>query len=204
MGQRTEARRLAILEAAKHVFLERGYGDASMAEIAARAGGSKPTLYGYFRSKEDLFVAVMVERGAALIEPVFDAFEAHSDLTTALTALARELVRFLADPESLAFRRIICSEGARSSLGRTFYESGPKRGWTRVADRFSQAMATSEMRPADPWRATHQFRALCEAGPIQGLLEGSVSSITDHDLKVAADGAVEVFTRAYTVDREGR
>ena len=58
MRVRTESKREAILEAASHVFLESGFEGASMAEIAARVGGSKATLYGYFGSKEDLFVEV--------------------------------------------------------------------------------------------------------------------------------------------------
>src|SRR5262245_51865473 len=45
MGVRGEARRQKIVEAAVDVFREQGFERASMAEIAARAGGSKATLY---------------------------------------------------------------------------------------------------------------------------------------------------------------
>jgi AcrR family transcriptional regulator len=41
------------------VFLEAGFEAASMAQIAQRVGGSKATLYGYFPSKESLFVAAV-------------------------------------------------------------------------------------------------------------------------------------------------
>ena len=55
----TEAKREAILEAASKVFMEAGFEGASMAEISKVTGGSKDTLYSYFKSKEELFVDVM-------------------------------------------------------------------------------------------------------------------------------------------------
>lgn len=48
-----------ILEAAREVFCARGYEDASMAEIAARAGVVEGTIYKYFENKRDLVFKVM-------------------------------------------------------------------------------------------------------------------------------------------------
>jgi len=197
MRVKTEEKRRAILEAAKSVFLERGYGAASMSEVAARVGGSKQTLYSYFASKEDLFVAVMLEKGARMIDPLFDRFHDHRDLPTGLGEFAIQFLRFIADPEIAAFRRIIYAEGAKSNLGQLFFENGPRRGWTRMAADFSRAMDEGRMRRADPWRAVGHFFALCEAGPVQRLMEGSVMSVTDPDLVEAAGAAVDVFLRAY-------
>ncbi|MGH6965637.1 MAG: TetR/AcrR family transcriptional regulator, partial [Phenylobacterium sp.] len=44
-----DARREAILDVAQEVFLEEGFANASMSTIAARLGGSKGTLYNYFK-----------------------------------------------------------------------------------------------------------------------------------------------------------
>ena len=52
-----DARRELILDVAQDVFLEEGFAAASMSTIAARLGGSKGTLYNYFRSKDELFAA---------------------------------------------------------------------------------------------------------------------------------------------------
>lgn len=59
MRQKSKARRLLILQAAKAAFEEPGYEQASMSDIAARGGGSKATLYNYFKSKDELFQALM-------------------------------------------------------------------------------------------------------------------------------------------------
>src|SRR5436305_14870864 len=52
-------RRARILDAAVEAFAARGYDGASVGEIAAAAGITKPVLYDHFASKRDLFVAVM-------------------------------------------------------------------------------------------------------------------------------------------------
>jgi AcrR family transcriptional regulator len=59
--RRKEARPAELLAAALAVFVEKGFAGARLEEVAARAGVSKGTLYLYFRSKEDLFEAVVRE-----------------------------------------------------------------------------------------------------------------------------------------------
>ncbi|MHC4607207.1 MAG: TetR/AcrR family transcriptional regulator [Planctomycetota bacterium] len=56
-----EARRLAILGAAKEVFFEKGFHGATMDQIAERGELGKGTLYLYFPSKEDLYVSLLLE-----------------------------------------------------------------------------------------------------------------------------------------------
>jgi AcrR family transcriptional regulator len=56
-----------ILAAARDVFCERGYEDAAMAEIAARAGVVEGTIYKYFASKRELVVKVMEAWYAGLV-----------------------------------------------------------------------------------------------------------------------------------------
>lgn len=51
-------RRREIFDAAVHLFLERGFTETSMREIAAAAGVGKSTLYDYFPTKEDVLVFI--------------------------------------------------------------------------------------------------------------------------------------------------
>ena len=55
----TEFRRAEILDAAYRVFAERGFEQATMAEIAAAAGVAKGTLYLYYPSKQDIYDAAL-------------------------------------------------------------------------------------------------------------------------------------------------
>jgi AcrR family transcriptional regulator len=64
-GRRAAARGTArerLLDAAVHVFAERGYRAATVEDIASAAGVTKGAVYWSFKSKEDLFFALIDER----------------------------------------------------------------------------------------------------------------------------------------------
>lgn len=68
------ARSKAILQAATTVFTRYGYGRASMADIAAEAGLSRPALYAHFSSKEDVYRTLadaLTEAALAAAEAAF-------------------------------------------------------------------------------------------------------------------------------------
>jgi AcrR family transcriptional regulator len=62
-----------MLDAAVAVFSAAGFHDASMDEIAARAGISKPMVYAYLGSKEELFIACLHREGTRLMEAIASA-----------------------------------------------------------------------------------------------------------------------------------
>src|SRR2546425_13151993 len=64
-----------MLDAAVAVFAERGYHGASMDEIAAGAGVTKPMVYSYFGSKEDLYLACIDHARTRLMEAGGEAGE---------------------------------------------------------------------------------------------------------------------------------
>ncbi|MFI9203763.1 TetR/AcrR family transcriptional regulator [Streptomyces sp. NPDC053048] len=70
-----EVRERQMLDAAVEVFARRGYNAASMDEIAELAGASKPLVYLYLNSKEDLFSACIRREAAALMAAVRSASE---------------------------------------------------------------------------------------------------------------------------------
>lgn len=58
---RAAGQRQRVLRASVEIFSRRGYRATSMNEIAAGVGLSKPTLYHYFRNKEELLVLIYLE-----------------------------------------------------------------------------------------------------------------------------------------------
>ena len=60
---RKELSRQDILDAAEHVFGQKGYHEASLQEIAERAEFSTSALYRFFDNKEALFIGVLARRG---------------------------------------------------------------------------------------------------------------------------------------------
>src|SRR4029078_11047323 len=59
--RRKHARPEEITAAALESFVERGFANTRLEDVAARAGVSKGTLYLYFANKEELFKAVVRE-----------------------------------------------------------------------------------------------------------------------------------------------
>ena len=65
MGTRLPAaqRREQLLDVAAHLFASRGYAGATTAQIASEAGVTEPIIYRHFKSKRDLFVALIERTG---------------------------------------------------------------------------------------------------------------------------------------------
>jgi len=64
LERKAESRR-RILDSAREVFFRDGFMEANLDEVASRAGVAKGTLYRYFDSKAELYVAVLAEDGGA-------------------------------------------------------------------------------------------------------------------------------------------
>ena len=69
-----------IIDAAKSVFIEKGYTDACMSEIAERVGINRPGLHYYFRTKDKMFNAVFGMIVASVI-PKFQDIITNRDLS---------------------------------------------------------------------------------------------------------------------------
>ncbi|NHN29309.1 TetR/AcrR family transcriptional regulator [Paenibacillus agricola] len=70
-------KKLDIVATALDVFFKYGYKRVSMNEIAEAAGISRPGLYLYFKSKEEIFNAAIVHHGDILIEEINNGLLSH-------------------------------------------------------------------------------------------------------------------------------
>ena len=73
------ARRKQLLRAAQEVFVAQGYHAAAMDDIAERAGVSKPVLYQHFPGKLELYLALLDQHAASLVERVREALASTTD-----------------------------------------------------------------------------------------------------------------------------
>ena len=92
-----EQRREEILHAATKVFFEKGLSASTMDDIAERAELSKGTLYLYYHSKEDLYLAVM-NVGIDILNKMFvTALAQASDTIDGLRRLCETYFAFFRD-----------------------------------------------------------------------------------------------------------
>ena len=115
-----EHREQLILDVAGQVFAQAGYESASMDEIAALAGVSKPMLYAYFGSKEGLYLAYIERAGGELLERLVNARGADSAPASLLRARIVEFLSFVeahADGWRVLFRELGSSRPFAEGVG---------------------------------------------------------------------------------------
>jgi TetR/AcrR family transcriptional repressor of mexJK operon len=196
--EKRDERRDAILDVARQCFLAEGYAATSMSAIAARLGGSKGTLYNYFRSKEELFAAMMERQCGELSEVLFDVSNVGDAPQERLIHYARNFLELLLSPMPMAIHRLVVAESERfPELGRAFYESGPRLVMRRIAAYLAELMDKGALRRADPLVAAQQFKDLAISGVYQPRLWGVIGELTPQEMDVQVDRAVDTFMRAY-------
>lgn len=120
------AKEQAILAAALKVFSQNGYSGASVDAVAAEAGITKPTLYQYFASKEQLFTAMMLQKRDDMLQP-FDA-AAPGTMVEQLHSFAWHYADTVMRPDMLSLARLIIGEVQRfPEIGRAYQASGPDK-----------------------------------------------------------------------------
>jgi AcrR family transcriptional regulator len=180
----------SIIEAATAEFLKHGFSAASVNVIAERANVSKRTLYRYYRSKEDLFRAVIIDDCHELMGSV-SQFGNRSPRET-LTAFGRSYVRLVTLAESLDLYRIVITEIERSpSLGLSFLAGGSENTTEELAAYLTKEVAAGRLRIANPRIAADQF---------QGMVLGSLrlraflgQRLTDAEIDSWVEQAVSLF-----------
>lgn len=94
---KTESKQGEILAAASKVFAARQYHEVLCDEIAAEAGIGKGTIYRYFRTKEDLYFATILQGYEAVNQSLATAISAESTPERRLERIARELFEYFWD-----------------------------------------------------------------------------------------------------------
>jgi len=91
-AQRREQTRERLLDAAGRVFARRGFHAASVDEVAEAAGYTKGAVYSNFRSKDELFLALLDRRLAGQLEQVgaLYAIESSEELRAAMHGRTEE------------------------------------------------------------------------------------------------------------------
>ena len=167
-SQHQQARHDQILTAAAACFARNGFAATAVPDIAVQAGLSVGTLYRYFGSKEDLFLAVVAERVAVYNQAVFAALSRSGPPVKRLRAALRSLYRLLSTQPP---------EDARLSL----------ELWSRAHDVNGLRSWLAEARQ----RRITAFRRVIEEAKLAGDVRCEVRTVDAAAILIAvADGLV--------------
>ncbi|MCG3743641.1 TetR/AcrR family transcriptional regulator [Vibrio cincinnatiensis] len=198
MRVKSEEKRQAILEVAKDSFTQQGFEQTSMSHIAKMLGGSKATLYNYFSSKEEIFSAVMASSATEQIANAFLSLDKNRDIATSLEEFGANFLNSILGVEAMAIYRMAIHEAERSSVGRHFYEQGPKKGWTHVSEYIAAQIDKGMLKPCDPWVAAMQFKALLSAEYVEPFALGAIDKPTQAQINTTVHRAVTIFLTLYS------
>jgi AcrR family transcriptional regulator len=102
-----------ILDAARKVFLERGFEGASIDEIAEVARSGKPTIYARFRDKRALFTGVMTRDILSRLAEFKGEVSTGATIEERLASAAITLLHWGFDSDRIALMRLAIAEARR-------------------------------------------------------------------------------------------
>lgn len=193
----SEAKRDAIVAAARDVFFDVGYEAASIEAIAAIAGVSKVTIYNHFGGKPGLFGAAVKQECAAMADHVMvDEPCEKRPIRERLLELGETFRAFTSRPEILRFDRRMAAEADRDpTMGSAFLDAGPRPMCVHLAKMISDAVDAGDLDVEDPMLAAEQFVSMVKGfGEMERRYCGRSDPERDRDRVV---GAVDVFLKAY-------
>ncbi|WP_028107980.1 TetR/AcrR family transcriptional regulator [Ferrimonas futtsuensis] len=103
---RSEIKREAIIDAARHAFAEQGVQGTSMDRVAALAQVSKRTVYNHFPSKEALVMHLLRELWQQALTQSKIQYQGDEPLAPQLQALLEEELAMMSDPVNLDMMRV--------------------------------------------------------------------------------------------------
>ena len=142
-----EFRRAEIIDAARTVFARRGFALGIMDETAKEAGVAKGTLYLYFRSKDEVFKAVLDHDMKNLKEGTLKCLDEAKGLKEKIRAFA--LVRLERAEANKEFFRIMDSERGAHSYTRSQYRDWLREPVLRLASAIGKATEKGRIRGVD-------------------------------------------------------
>lgn len=183
----------ALLDAAEQLFLERGYANVSMQQIADAAGFTKGATYYHFQNKEELSLEVSRRILATLRNTLFAPFEREApfeqqmrEATRAvLDSIEGDLSRWLSD-----FVTVVAPE----IRGKVIAEALGTDDWSLTMEPiFAQAAEHGHVRNVSPAAASRVYMKLLVSSVDEGTHLNSLTPLRPPDLDATTDEIVTIF-----------
>ncbi|MGY3447819.1 TetR/AcrR family transcriptional regulator [Bradyrhizobium sp. USDA 4353] len=186
-----------ILDAAREVFLERGFEGTSIDEIAERAPASKPTIYARYAGKPALFAAVVVRSigelmnlGSSYTPPAGTAQERLAGLAMAIVDRALK--------QSIGLLRVTIGEAYRfPDLSCQFHELSRKRATQAVAGLLADTMGSGSSAKRAPSKAAEASAEIFIDLIVLPLLMRALMGVKEKTLRKEMPGFVRERVKVF-------
>jgi AcrR family transcriptional regulator len=189
---KSQDRRAAIVDAAIHLFAEKGFRGATTRELASALGVTEPVLYQHFETKNDLYSAIIEtkskqgqQQGAELL-----SLQESGDDRAFFRFLGNLLLeRYEEDPDFM--RLLLFSALERHELADRFFERQVQGFFNVLAGYIQRRIDAGAFRPMDPQTAARGFTGMLTYHGLVRLLFGN--RITQKNRAEIVDEMVDSF-----------
>lgn len=189
-----------VLQAARTVFLTHGFAGATTDMIQREAGVSKSTVYAHFANKETLFSEVVKAECLSSANNIRSIQFIPGQTARLLQDVAEAYLDIVVSKSGASLARIVIAEVERfPSLGKTFYEAGPKPSTLLVAELLALAQEAGDIALGDltPDEAARVFAGAVRSEPQLHYLTHPNDQPTKTQKTQWAKLVVDTFMRAY-------
>jgi AcrR family transcriptional regulator len=165
-GDKRERTRAKLLEAARSLIREKGFEQTTLEEIAERAGMTTGAIYGNFKNRDDLFIAL----GHAYWRPIVPKVKTPTSFAEIMRAMAEATIRAIPERSTAAVGRLtglayaLTHEELRSRVKKVTAES------YAFGEQWLQSATEGEVLPMPADQLVAVIHVLTEGLVIQRLL----------------------------------
>ncbi|MDR3516379.1 MAG: TetR/AcrR family transcriptional regulator [Azospirillaceae bacterium] len=193
---RAPEKRVAIVQTAHELFLKNGFDAVTMEAVAAAAGVSKMTLYGYFKDKEALFDVAVAQSMQNLLNEMARVHAEGGSLAEALCALGRGILALSTRPEIVSADRMLMLS-RNPGLGARIYEGVATTIIGAAAEVLAEAAGRGELAIEVPREAAEDLLALWEGDMVRRMRFGIGTQPSPEQIDQWVRRKTATFLRAY-------
>jgi AcrR family transcriptional regulator len=193
------ARRRRILDAAEAIFSARGYYEASITEIAIRAGLAAGTIYLYFRDKADLYGSVIVEKMNEVVSRVEAASKSDASAKISLRAAVQALFAYHESNRQFFELFLHQQQMARSPLNGSHWkemEELKRRNLSSIERCVVRGQQNGELKPGDA-----RLYAVAFLGITLQMIRQRIREQSKGDISASVDFVADCFLNGATLLR---
>jgi AcrR family transcriptional regulator len=188
----SDERRAAIVQAACRLFAEKGFRGTTTRELAAAVGVTEPVLYEHFRTKRDLYSAIIGEKakeGLAAMRAIEAQFAGSNDDARFFNALGEGVIRWYT--EDPTFVRLLLYSSLENHELKDLMHERSAEVFSIVGDHIQRRINAGAMRAVDPMLAGRAFFGMVAHYALTGLVFGCAP--LNKDTKQVVTEMVSIF-----------
>ena len=200
---RREKRRQAMLDAARELFVERGYDAVSLSEIVKRSGGSLATLYELFENKAGLLGAIVANKRFGTRDQIDAVAASGVSPAQMVVDIANVIIDSFADEDTIGLMRVVMGETLRDpAFAQTIFAAAHVPAAEALAELFSGWDRAGLAVIPDPMLAVHLYFAQIVYGEQTRAFFGDACNMMVPPRAALVQEATAMFVSFYRISAD--